>query len=121
MDEHNSTHYGTRNYRAMLDEEALIEKLQYGSLHTTKEFHRKRIIKQTFYGKERRIYTRVNAQDAIKDILTRMKKIADEKGNEKLTFEISFKYGLPQQIIWLSEISVHYDIPEEDLTKSPQN
>lgn len=101
--------FAERNYKAIINQEALIEKLGYGIIDTSVEFHNKRIVRQTFYGKERKRYGKDNFEEAPKDILRRIKQSMDKNETTKITFELTMRNGRPEQLLWMSNLTVTYD------------
>ena len=102
--------YPERNIKAMLSQEAIIEKLGYGFLDITTEFHNRKITKQTFYGKERKKYGAHpdSQKQATNDIIKRLAKSLAGKETTKLKFQIDVRNGNVEQVVWLSEIDVVY-------------
>jgi|688.fasta_scaffold02962_33 hypothetical protein len=111
-----ASHYTRQNKRAIDAQEAIIEKLGYGVLNVEVEFHNKRVVKQTFYGKERKKYNKENYEDALKDMLKRVKQSMDRKESTEIVFQVNIRQGRPEQVLWLSNHTINYDVDN-----SPQN
>ena len=99
-----------RNKKAIEAQEALIEKFMFGQLDVSVEFHNKKIVKQTFFGKERRRYGKANQDDALKDILKRLKQSMDRKETTELVFQVNVRNGVPEQVLWLTQHTINYDV-----------
>lgn len=101
--------FADQNKRAMLNLEALVERFGYGELNTKVEFHNKRIVKQTFYGQERKKYNKDSFREALSDIVKRIKADMDAKRTTKVLFQVEIRNGVPEQILWFSDFEVVYD------------
>lgn len=99
---------GTHNYTALMKQEGLIEQLKYGVLDVSTEFHNSKITKQTFYGKERRLYGKDNTNDALKDVLKRMTNSIEDGESTRLQFLVDIRRGKIVSVVWISEIDVVY-------------
>lgn len=87
--------------------EALIEKVQFGSMDCTLELHNKKITGLTVFGKKCNRYTKDNFR-AVKDIAERIKTSCDRKDNTKLYFSVEMKKGDIFEILWTSKIQKKY-------------
>lgn len=102
--------FGERNLRAILNQEAIIEKLNYGVLDIQTEFHNRKITRQTFYGHERKKYgdSKESQQQALSEILKRLTKSTSNKETCKLKFDVEIRNGNIDQVLWKSQLDVVY-------------
>lgn len=98
------------NLQALLAQEALIQKLEFGTLDTSIEFHQKRIYKQTFYGRELKRYKNLTNEDAIRDIAKRLTESVTKGETTKVNFQVEMIKGKIDRVIWLSTMEVQYKL-----------
>lgn len=112
--------YSANNEKVITEFEALVEKLEYGSLDTTFDIHNKRITAITVFGKQRKKYKNENL-NAFQYLIKRITGSVGRKETTTLTFSVNLRNGLIDEILLLSKMTRKYEdsLKSVDKTENP--
>lgn len=106
--------YIERNTRVFTDLEAMFEKLEYGGADLSINLHNRKITDVIVTGKKRLTYEKQAPNEAIIDIVNRLKHATDLRKNDKITFVVETKNGRIDKVSWYSEQRINYEIIDND-------
>lgn len=111
------SNFANRNMKVFTEVEAMLEKVEFGSMDYSLEIHNKRITHLTMYGKKRNVYRKTQQDQAYRDIVARVKQAIDGGEETKLTFVVEIDKGNINEIIWLSKFRRNYEELDKKLDK----
>ncbi len=98
-----------QNAQVLIEMEALIEKLGYGTLDVSFDIDRHKIRATTYYGKKRLKY-KANNPTAMGDIADRLLKAIGEKKTEQITFVVNVRGGNIEQTVYVSSLKKSHEL-----------
>lgn len=105
----------SENAQVLISLEALIEKLNHGTVDVSFDISRGVIKASTFTGRKRLIYKKDNKQ-AISDIGERLLKGIQQKKSEQIAFVVTLRDGYVSQTIW--HTTMKHPVPESQTIDS---